>query len=65
MPACAIKRWWCDTQITIYFADYISTGAGQNVFDIAINGNTLQSGVDIYALGGGNNQAVSFGFPVY
>ncbi|BDA42937.1 hypothetical protein COCOBI_03-8300 [Coccomyxa sp. Obi] len=51
--------------ITVYFADYISTGAGQNVFDIVINGDTLETGVDVYALGGGNNQAVSFGLPVF
>ncbi|BDA42938.1 hypothetical protein COCOBI_03-8310 [Coccomyxa sp. Obi] len=51
--------------IAIYFADYISTGAGQNVFNIVINGKTLATGVDVYALGGGNNQAVSFGLPVF
>ncbi len=54
----------CWAQITVYFADYISTGAGQNVFNIVINGNTLETGVDVYALGGGSNQAVSFGIPV-
>ncbi|CAL8467424.1 g6962 [Coccomyxa elongata] len=55
----------CWAQITVYFADYISTGAGQNMFDIVINGNTLETGVDVHALGGGSNQAVSFGLPVY
>ena len=68
MPACAHmahSRWVCRSQIAVYFADYTSTAAGQNVFDIVINGNTYETGVDIYALGGGNDQAVSFGLPVF
>ena len=65
MCACdSLNELYC-AQITVYFADYISTAAGQNMFDIVINGETLESKVDVFALGGGNNQAVSFGLPVF
>ena len=52
-------------QITLYFADLSATAARDRVFDIRINGQTMATGFDVYALGGGDNSAVSFAAPAF
>ncbi len=51
-------------QVTLYFAEYIATAVGQRVFDIVINGATMATDVDIFALAGGQDKAVSLNFLV-
>lgn len=55
----------CAAQITLYFQEPSATAAGQRVFDIVINGQTLMSDVDIYALAGGQFTAVSIPLVLY
>ena len=43
----------------MYFAEYTATAVGERVFDILIDGVTMETDVDIFALGGGQNRAVS------
>ena len=43
----------------MYFAEFTATAAGQRVFDIKLNGKTVASGVDVPALAGTHNTAVS------
>ena len=52
-------------QITLYFADFNATGAGERVFDIQINEETVAPYVDVYALGGGDYSAVSVAVPAF
>jgi hypothetical protein len=44
------------------FAEIYYTFAGQRVFDIAINGTTVQSHLDIFAAAGGANKAYDLSF---
>ncbi len=52
-------------QITLYFADFDATSDGERVFDIQINEQTVATDVDVYALGGGDNSAVSVAVPAF
>ena len=49
----------------MYFADFNATCVGERVFDIQINGQTLVTGVDVYALGGGDTSAVPVAVPAF
>ncbi|EIE24434.1 ABC1-domain-containing protein [Coccomyxa subellipsoidea C-169] len=51
-------------QVTLYFAEYVATAVGQRVFDIVINGATVATDVDVFALAGGQDRAVSLNFLV-
>jgi subtilisin family serine protease len=44
--------------VTLKFAEIYETGAGQRVFNIAINGSTVQTNFDVFAAAGGPNRAV-------
>ena len=52
-------------QITLYFADFNATCEGERIFNVMINGQTVVTGVDVYALGGGDNSAVSVASPAF
>ncbi len=52
-------------QITLYFADLNASAAGERVFDIQINGQTVATNVDVFALGGGDDSAVSVAAPAF
>ena len=52
-------------QITLYFADFNVTTVGERVFDIQINGDTMVTDVDVYALGGGDFSAVAIAVPAF
>lgn len=52
-------------QITLYFADFNASAIGQRVFNIQISGQQTATGVDVYALGGGNYSAVSVAAPAF
>ena len=46
--------------ITLEFADPWANGPGERVFDIKLNGTTVQSDYDIYAAAGNNATALTF-----
>jgi hypothetical protein len=46
------------------FAEIYYTGAGQRVFDVALNGTTVQSHLDIFAAAGGGDKAYDLSYPV-
>jgi hypothetical protein len=46
------------------FAEIYYTSAGQRVFDIAINGTTVQSHLDLFSAAGGGNKAYDLSWPV-
>jgi len=50
--------------VTLKFADFSATAAGQRQFNIMINGNLVASMFDVFALAGGANIAVDRSFPV-
>jgi parallel beta-helix repeat protein len=50
--------------VNLKFADTYMSGPGQRVFNILINGQTVQSNFDIFAAAGGANKAVDKSFPV-
>jgi malectin (di-glucose binding ER protein)/phosphoesterase family protein/putative Ig domain-containing protein len=50
--------------ITLKFAETYLTGAGQRIFNVAINGQTVLSNFDIFAAAGGMNIAVDKQFAV-
>ena len=45
--------------VTLYFAEVYWTAAGQRTFDVAINGNAVLSGFDIFAAAGGAGKAIA------
>ena len=45
-------------KVTLMFAETYFDAAGERVFDIAIEGNTIWSNVDIFAWSGGKNRAM-------
>ena len=45
--------------VRLHFAELTFTGAGQRVFNVAINGTPVLSSFDIYATSGATNQAIS------
>lgn len=49
----------------MYFAEYNATAAGESVFDIVINDVTLEADVDVFALAGGQNRALSLAMNFY
>ena len=50
--------------VKVKTAELYWTSAGQRVFDIQINGTTVASNVDVYALAGGINRALDLSYPV-
>lgn len=50
--------------VTLKFAEPYYTSSGKRVFDIALNGTTVQSGLDVFAASGGINRALDLSFPV-
>ena len=50
--------------VTLKFAEIWYTSSGQRVFNIQINGTTVQSNLDIFAAAGGTNKAYDLSFPV-
>ncbi|MCA1664439.1 MAG: cellulase family glycosylhydrolase, partial [Myxococcales bacterium] len=50
--------------VTLKFAEYYVTAAGQRQFDVAINGNKVLAGFDIFAAAAGANKAVDKSFPL-
>jgi hypothetical protein len=50
--------------IRLKFAELYYTAAGQRVFDVAINGTTLTSHLDVFSAAGGINRALDMVYPV-
>jgi hypothetical protein len=50
--------------VRLKFAEIYYTSANQRVFNVAINGTTVQSNLDIFAAAGGANKAYDLSFPV-
>jgi hypothetical protein len=50
--------------VTLKFAEVYFTSVGQRVFNIVINGNTVQTNFDPFAAAGGANTAVDETYPV-
>lgn len=50
--------------VTLKFAELFVTGAGQRLFDIVLNGTTVESAFDIYAAAGAMNTAVDRSYSV-
>jgi hypothetical protein len=50
--------------VTLKFAELYVTGPGMRLFDVAINGTTVESAFDIYAAAGAMNTAVDRTYPV-
>jgi hypothetical protein len=50
--------------VNLKFAETYMTGAGQRVFNILINGQTVESNFDIFAAAGGANKAIDKSYPV-
>jgi hypothetical protein len=50
--------------VTLKFAEIYFTSVGQRVFNIVINGNTVQTNFDPFAAAGGANTAVDKTYPV-
>ncbi len=48
--------------VTLYFAEVYWTAAGQRTFNVAINGATVLSAFDIFAVAGGADRAVARSF---
>lgn len=49
----------------MYFAEYTATAVGERVSDIVINDVTLEADVDVFALAGGQNRALSLAMDFY
>lgn len=45
-------------RLALYFADFNASGDGQNVLDVGVNGITVATGMDPYALAGGNHEHI-------
>ena len=50
--------------LRLYFADPNSTAAGQDVFNIVVNGQTLAADYDVFKAAGGENKAVELDLTV-
>ncbi|MBI5618467.1 MAG: tandem-95 repeat protein, partial [Gammaproteobacteria bacterium] len=46
-------------QVVLHFIEPSNIGVGQRLFDVAMNGTTLQSNLDVRALAGGVNKALA------
>ena len=51
--------------MTLYFAEYTATAVGQRVFSVSINSVTVVTNVDIYAITGGQDRALSLSYEYY
>ena len=51
--------------MTLYFAEYTATAVDQRVFDVSINGVRVVTDVDIYAITGGQDRALSLPYNFY
>ena len=50
--------------MNLKFAELYYTSSGQRVFDVAINGVTVASHLDVFAASGGINRALDLSYPV-
>jgi Malectin domain len=50
--------------VTLKFAELYVTGAGQRLFDVVLDGTTVETAFDIYATAGAMNTAVDRAYPV-
>jgi hypothetical protein len=50
--------------IRLKFAELYYTAAGQRIFDVAINGTTLTSHLDVFSAAGGIDRALDMVYPV-
>ncbi|HEX8792774.1 MAG TPA: malectin [Polyangiaceae bacterium] len=50
--------------VTLKFAELYVTASGQRLFDIAIDGTTVESAFDIYATAGAMNTAIDRSYPI-
>lgn len=50
--------------VTLKFAELYVTGPGQRLFDVVLDGTTVESAFDIYATAGAMNTAVDRSYPV-
>jgi len=50
--------------VTLKFAEIWYTSAGQRVFNVALNGTTVLSGLDVFSAAGGADRAYDVSFPV-
>ncbi|WP_213807720.1 malectin domain-containing carbohydrate-binding protein [Granulicella sp. dw_53] len=50
--------------LRLHFAETFWTEAGKRLFDILVNGQTVQSSFDIFAAAGGKDVAISVDYPV-
>jgi hypothetical protein len=50
--------------VNLKFAELFYAAAGQRVFDVAINGTTVISHLDVFATAGGANKALDASYPV-
>jgi len=50
--------------VNLKFAEIYYTSAGQRVFNVGINGVTVQPNFDIFAAAGGANRAIDLSYPV-
>lgn len=51
-------------RITLHFCDFISTGAGQNVFSATAQGQLVLNNLDVFAAAGGKGRALTRIFDV-
>jgi hypothetical protein len=50
--------------VTLKFAEIWYTSAGQRLFDVALNGSTVRTRLDVFAAAGGANTAYDLTYPV-
>ncbi|HJT24285.1 MAG TPA: malectin domain-containing carbohydrate-binding protein, partial [bacterium] len=50
--------------VTLKYAETYNTAAGQRVFNVALNGSLVLTGLDLYSVTGGKNIAYDRSFPV-
>jgi hypothetical protein len=50
--------------VKLHFAEIYNTGAGQRVFNVVVNGQTVLSNFDVFAAAGGQYIAVDKAIPV-
>jgi hypothetical protein len=50
--------------VNLKFAETFYTSASQRVFDVALNGSTVQTHLDIFAAAGAGNKALDLSYPV-
>jgi hypothetical protein len=50
--------------VKLKFAELYYTSSGQRIFDVAINGTTVTSHLDVFSAAGGSNRALDLVYPV-